>query len=76
MVDDDRRRDIERAALWYLIRSGLGNHFVKCGTEPHLTQEEIEDLTGFDFDPDRNALSRSVYEFAIDSVDELEDGEP
>jgi len=64
----DRQDDLGRAALCYVLRHGLGRHFLLDATsmDLSLTKEEAEELREVEFDPDRKPGHADLYRYVVE----------
>lgn len=59
---EDRQEDLGRAALWYIVNAGLGQHFLLSMPALHLTGEETEILANSRFELEDVVLARSLWD--------------
>lgn len=58
---EDHQEDLGRAALWYIVNAGLGQHFLTA-LDTGLTREEVDILANSTFDLEDAALARSLWD--------------
>lgn len=63
---EDRQEELGRAALWYIVNAGLGQHFLRCMPSIHLTREETETLAESEFNPETNPVAYSLRGYTTD----------
>ncbi|SEG34296.1 hypothetical protein SAMN04488133_1950 [Halobellus limi] len=65
---------IERAAIEYIVQSGLGHHFVMSNPHLSLSRGETEGLTYRNFRPDYVPLHRDILTYLLDETERSEKG--
>ena len=60
---------VERAAVEYIVHSGLGEHFVMSNPHLALSRDEMEGLTYRKFTPDLVPLHSDLLAYLLDETD-------